>query len=201
MSSPMRSRAAIVREVGGDWSVEEFELDPPRAGEVLVAMAAAGLCHSDDHIRNGFMASPTAQKSRPPTIGGHEGSGVVLEVGEAVTGLAPGDHVVTSFIAVCGHCRWCSSGMEYLCDRGAGVLTPGMPTDGTFRHHTVDGQDLGCGQGDGVLIGALLCGVRGGGDDVGAAGAQLSGSDLRPGLFVQDPWVAGGGHAAGRGDG
>ncbi|HNM12555.1 MAG TPA: alcohol dehydrogenase catalytic domain-containing protein, partial [Mycobacterium sp.] len=139
----MRSRAAIVREVGGDWSVEEFELDPPRAGEVLVAMAAAGLCHSDDHIRNGFMAPPTAQKSRPPTIGGHEGSGVVLEVGEAVTGLAPGDHVVTSFVAVCGQCRWCSSGMEYLCDRGAGVLTPGMPTDGTFRHHTVDGEDLG----------------------------------------------------------
>ena len=143
MSSPMRSRAAIVREVGGDWSVEEFELDPPRAGEVLVGMAAAGLCHSDDHIRNGFMAPPTAQKSRPPTIGGHEGSGVVLEVGEAVAGLAPGDHVVTSFVAVCGQCRWCSSGMEYLCDRGAGVLTPGMPTDGTFRHHTVDGEDLG----------------------------------------------------------
>ena len=139
----MRSRAAIVREVGGDWSVEEFELDPPRAGEVLVQMAAAGLCHSDDHIRNGFMAPPTAQKSRPPTIGGHEGSGVVIEVGRGVSGLAPGDHVVTSFVAVCGRCRWCSSGMEYLCDRGAGVLTPGMPTDGTFRHHTLDGTDLG----------------------------------------------------------
>lgn len=140
----MRSRAAIVRTVGGTWSVEEFELDPPRAGEVLVQMAAAGLCHSDDHIRNGFMA-PRAEgpPSRPPTIGGHEGSGVVLEVGGAVTGLAPGDHVVTSFVAVCGHCRWCASGMEYLCDRGAGVLTPGMPTDGTFRHHTVDGDDLG----------------------------------------------------------
>ncbi len=143
MSSPMRSRAAIVREVGGDWSVEEFDLDPPRSGEVLVQMAAAGLCHSDDHIRNGFMAPPTTQKSRLPTIGGHEGSGVVLEFGDGVTGLTPGDHVVTSFVAVCGHCRWCSSGMEYLCDRGAGVLTPGMPTDGTFRHHTVDGQDLG----------------------------------------------------------
>ena len=141
----MRSRAAIVRTVGGDWSVEEFELDPPRTGEVLVQMAAAGLCHSDDHIRNGFMAPPAegAPPSRPPTIGGHEGSGVVLEIGDAVTGLAPGDHVVTSFVAVCGHCRWCASGMEYLCDKGAGVLTPGMPTDGTFRHHTVDGENLG----------------------------------------------------------
>ncbi len=78
-----------------------------------------------------------------PTIGGHEGSGVVLEVGNGVTGLAPGDHVVTSFVAVCGQCRWCASGMEYLCDKGSGTLTPGMPTDGTFRHHTADGRDLG----------------------------------------------------------
>ncbi|HTY28905.1 MAG TPA: NDMA-dependent alcohol dehydrogenase [Mycobacterium sp.] len=140
----MRSRAAIAREVGGPWSVEEFDLDPPRAGEVLLRMAAAGLCHSDDHIRNGFMSPPGAEpKSRPPTIGGHEGSGVVVEVGAGVSALAPGDHVVTSFVAVCGHCRWCASGMEYLCDMGAGVLTPGMPTDGTFRHHTVDRHDLG----------------------------------------------------------
>lgn len=139
----MRSRAAIVREVGGAWSVEEFELDPPRAGEVLIQMAAAGLCHSDDHIRNGFMSPPGAPKSRPPTIGGHEGSGVVVEVGPGVSGLATGDHVVTSFVAVCGHCRWCASGMEYLCDKGAGVLIPGMPTDGTFRHHTLDGHDVG----------------------------------------------------------
>jgi NDMA-dependent alcohol dehydrogenase len=139
----MRSRAAIVREVGGAWSVEDFELDPPRAGEVLVQMAAAGLCHSDDHIRNAFMSPPGAPRTRPPTIGGHEGSGVVVEVGPGVTGLAAGDHVVTSFVAVCGHCRWCASGMEYLCDKGAGVLIPGMPTDGTFRHHTLDGEDVG----------------------------------------------------------
>jgi NDMA-dependent alcohol dehydrogenase len=139
----MRSRAAIVREVGGTWAVEDFELDPPRAGEVLVQMAAAGLCHSDDHIRNGFMSPPGAPRTRPPTIGGHEGSGVVVEVGPGVTGLSAGDHVVTSFVAVCGHCRWCASGMEYLCDKGAGVLIPGMPTDGTFRHHTLAGEDLG----------------------------------------------------------
>lgn len=143
MSWGMRSRAAVVRELGGAWSVEDFELDAPRAGEVLIRMAAAGLCHSDDHIRNGFMSPPGAPTTRPATIGGHEGSGVVVEVGDGVTGLAPGDHVVTSFVAVCGHCRWCASGMQYLCDKGAGVLTPGMPTDGTFRHHTLDGHDLG----------------------------------------------------------
>ena len=78
-----------------------------------------------------------------PMIGGHEGSGVVLEVGEGVTHFEPGDHVVTSFVAVCGQCRWCNSGMEYICDMGAQVMVPGMPTDGTFRHHTADGRDLG----------------------------------------------------------
>jgi len=145
MSGPMRSRAAIMREPGAPWSVEDFELDPPRAGEVLVQMAAAGLCHSDDHIRTGFLSPPSTGVPAPrtPTIGGHEGSGIVVEVGPGVTRLAPGDHVVTSFVPVCGDCRWCASGMANLCDSGAGVLLPGMPTDGTFRHHTSDGADLG----------------------------------------------------------
>ncbi|SPM33567.1 Zn-dependent alcohol dehydrogenase [Mycobacterium rhizamassiliense] len=145
----MRSRAAVVYEYGSPWSVEEFELDPPRAGEVLVRLAAAGLCHSDEHIRQGRLAPrPDVVRelglpAMSPTIGGHEGSGVVVEVGDGVTRFAPGDHVVTSFVAVCGRCRWCSSGMEYLCDTGSGTLAPGMPTDGTFRHHSVDGRNLG----------------------------------------------------------
>lgn len=145
----MRSRAAILHDVGGPWSVEEFELDPPRAGEVLVKMAAAGLCHSDEHISNGDMSASNEimrQFGLPamfPMIGGHEGSGVVVEVGEGVGQFTPGDHVVTSFVAVCGQCRWCHSGMEYLCDMGAHVMVPGMPTDGTFRHHTADGRQLG----------------------------------------------------------
>ncbi|CAM4256980.1 Putative alcohol dehydrogenase D [Mycobacterium basiliense] len=145
----MRSRAAILHDVGGPWSVEEFELDAPRSGEVLVEMAAAGLCRSDDHILKGDMSAPNdvlRSLGRPamfPTIGGHEGSGIVRELGEGVTDFAPGDHVVMSFVAVCGHCRWCASGMEYLCDKGIGTLTPGMPTDGTFRHHTIEGRPLG----------------------------------------------------------
>ncbi len=145
----MRSRAAILHDVGGPWSVEDFELDPPRAGEVLVEMAAAGLCHSDEHILNGDMSAPNevleayGLPGMFPLIGGHEGAGVVLEVGEGVTDFAPGDHVVMSFVAVCGQCRWCNSGMEYICDMGAQVMVPGMPTDGTFRHHTADGRDLG----------------------------------------------------------
>lgn len=145
----MRSRAAILHDVGGPWSVEEFELDAPKAGEVLVEMAAAGMCHSDDHILKGDMSAPNEMlrslglPTMFPMIGGHEGSGVVREVGSGVTEFAPGDHVVMSFVAVCGRCRWCSSGMEYICDMGAGVLTPGMPTDGTYRHHTADGEPLG----------------------------------------------------------
>lgn len=145
----MRSRAAILHDVGGPWSVEDFELDPPQAGEVLVEMAAAGLCHSDDHILKGDM-SVSNEVARQygltpmfPLIGGHEGSGTVLEIGDGVTDFAVGEHVVMSFVAVCGQCRWCASGMEYLCDEGAGTLTPGMPTDGTFRHHTADGRPLG----------------------------------------------------------
>ena len=145
----MKSRAAILHDMGQQWSVEEFELDPPKAGEVLVEMAAAGLCHSDEHIRNGDMSASNevmqayGLPSMFPLIGGHEGAGVVLEIGQGVTDFAPGDHVVTSFVAVCGKCRWCNSGMEYICDMGATVMVPGMPTDGTFRHHTDDGRQLG----------------------------------------------------------
>src|SRR6476469_9366486 len=129
----MRSRAAILHDVGGPWSVEEFELDAPKAGEVLVQMAGAGLCHSDDHILQvDNSASNETMRSFGlppmfPTIGGHEGSGVVVEVSDGVTEFAPGDHVVMSFVAVCGQCRWCASGMEYLCDEGAATMTPGMP--------------------------------------------------------------------------
>ena len=110
-------------------------------------MAAAGLCHSDDHILKGDMSAPNevmrsmGLPTMFPTIGGHEGSGIVREVGDGVTDFAPGDHVVMSFVAVCGQCRWCASGIEYLCDVGIGTMIPGMPTDGTFRHHTADGRN------------------------------------------------------------
>ena len=134
----MRSRAAILHDVGGPWSVEDFELDPPRTGEVLVEMAAAGLCHSDDHILKGDM-SVSNEIAREyglipmfPMVGGHEGAGTVVEIGDGVTGFVPGDHVVMSFVAVCGHCRWCASGTDYLCDEGAATMATGMPTDQTF---------------------------------------------------------------------
>src|ERR1700741_5178353 len=145
----MRSRAAILHDVGGPRSVEDFEHDPPRTGEVLVEMAAAGLCHSDDHILKGDMSvsNEVARKygliPMFPMIGGHEGAGIVVETGDGVTGFVPGDHVVMSFVAVCGQCRWCASGRDSLCNEGAATMTPGMPTDQTFRHHTADGKPLG----------------------------------------------------------
>ena len=130
----MQTEAAILWETGGRWSVEEIELDPPKAGEVLVEMVASGLCHSDDHARTGDLPAVT------PLIGGHEGSGVVLEVGEGVTSVAPGDHVVFSFVPACGRCPSCADGHSNLCDNGAALLV-GAQLDGTSRHHA-RGQDV-----------------------------------------------------------
>jgi S-(hydroxymethyl)glutathione dehydrogenase/alcohol dehydrogenase len=131
----MQTRAAVLWEVGGPWKVENIELDPPQAGEVLVKLAASGLCHSDDHIVTGDTPAPL------PMIGGHEGAGVVTEVGPGVTRVAVGDHVILAAVPACGQCRWCSSGQANLCDRGAYALT-GHGPDGTYRRHQ-GGTDIG----------------------------------------------------------
>jgi NDMA-dependent alcohol dehydrogenase len=130
----MHVRASVLWEFGDNWETHDVELDPPRAGEVLVRVAYAGLCHSDEHARR----NPAGRK---PLIGGHEASGVVEEVGEGVEDLAPGDHVVFSFLPTCRKCKWCLTGRSYLCDLGATISTGQMP-DGTFRFHG-RGQDIG----------------------------------------------------------
>src|SRR5206468_289276 len=104
-------------------------------GEVLIRFVAAGLCHSDEHLRHGDIVP------RFPLVGGHEGAGIVEEVGPGVSRVKPGDHVVCSFIPSCGFCRWCSTGQQNLCDLGATILEGCMP-DGTFRFHSGD-NDLG----------------------------------------------------------
>lgn len=136
----MRTRAAVLREVGQPWSVEEIELDPPKRGEVLVKMAASGLCHSDEHAYDGHIAGlvPNA-----PMIGGHEGSGVVQEVGEGVNDLEVGDHVIFGFIPACGRCPSCADGHSNLCDAAATFTEGTQILDGGYRHHTLDGKDLG----------------------------------------------------------
>jgi NDMA-dependent alcohol dehydrogenase len=131
----MKTKAAILRAPHTDWEVVELELDPPRDNEVLIRFVAAGLCHSDEHLRTGDMPG------RYPIIGGHEGAGVIEEVGPGVTRVKKGDHVVCSFIPSCGSCRFCSTGQQNLCDMGATILEGKMP-DGTFRFH-LDGEELG----------------------------------------------------------
>ena len=109
----MQTRAAILWDKNQDWSVEEIELDPPQAGEVLIKLVGSGLCHSDEHLRTGDMVVPqeTADAlglKQFPIIGGHEGAGEVVEVGPGVTDLKVGDHVVLGFIPACGKCPSCS---------------------------------------------------------------------------------------------
>jgi S-(hydroxymethyl)glutathione dehydrogenase/alcohol dehydrogenase len=135
--------------VGKPWEVCDIELDDPRPGEVLVRIAAAGICHTDDHFATGdTVPSPemvelmrAAGMEVPewyPLIGGHEGAGVVEQVGEGVTTVAVGDHVATSWIPACGRCRWCVRGQSYLCDEGANLFSKTMITDGTARRHIGD---------------------------------------------------------------
>jgi NDMA-dependent alcohol dehydrogenase len=148
----MKCQAAVLRGIGKDWEICNITLDPPRAGEVLVKTAVAGICHSDDHFATGDMvpgpemaemlrASGIEVPEVFPLLGGHEGAGIVAEVGPEVRSVRPGDRVAMSYIPACGACRWCVSGMTYLCDLGAGMLTREMTTDGTVRRH-LDDEDL-----------------------------------------------------------
>ncbi|MEO6651905.1 MAG: NDMA-dependent alcohol dehydrogenase [Ilumatobacteraceae bacterium] len=142
----MKCRAGVIRGVDRPWTIEEIEVDPPKAGEVLVRWTHAGLCHSDEHLVTGdFVPPPEAMEhmgieSIFPIIGGHEGSGVIAEVGPGVTSVAVGDHISASFVPSCGRCRYCSRGQQNLCDAGSGAFLAGMITDGTSRHRTNDGD-------------------------------------------------------------
>jgi len=121
-------RAAVFNGPGQPVRVTEVELAPPRAGEVEVAVAAAGVCHSDLHIVRGDWPHPT------PVVLGHEGSGVVAAVGPGVTALSPGDHVVLSWVPACGRCRYCRLGRPAQCQLAAEVIAPGgVLYDGTSR--------------------------------------------------------------------
>src|SRR4051794_3789511 len=122
-------------ELGRDWEVVELDLDDPRDNEVLIRFEAAGFCHSDEHLRHGDIVP------RFPIVGGHEGAGIIEKCGPGVTRVKEGDHVVCAFIPSCGHCRWCSTGQQNLCDMGATILEGCLP-DGTFRFHA-SGEDVG----------------------------------------------------------
>ncbi|MFI2285726.1 Zn-dependent alcohol dehydrogenase [Nocardia beijingensis] len=117
----MKTQAAVIYETGKPFEIEELDLDGPREGEILIQYLYAGLCHSDVHIAHGDL------EARLPMVLGHEGAGIVLEVGAGVTRVQPGDHVVCSMIPNCGTCRYCATGRQSLCDIGAQILEGYLP--------------------------------------------------------------------------
>ena len=121
-------KAVVLRAAGGAAELTDVDLAPPGRGEVRVRIVAAGVCHSDLHVSRGDWPLPM------PLVMGHEGSGVVLEVGPGVEHLIEGDPVVLSWIAPCGKCRHCVTGHEARCQLSATVVGPGgVLDDGTSR--------------------------------------------------------------------
>ena len=133
----MKTRAAIVRHAPGKFETVELDLDEPRDGEVLVELKAAGLCHSDDHLATGDMRVPLY-----PIAGGHEGAGIVRQVGPGVRNVRPDDHIVFSFLPACGRCRWCARGMQNLCDLGAFALIGSRFDEGNSFRMSLDGAPI-----------------------------------------------------------
>ncbi len=133
----MRIRAAVLREPGRPVTVEEVELDPPQANEVLVRVAAAGVCHSDVRLADGALG-----EGRWPIVLGHEGAGVVEAVGPGVEHVAPGDRVAFCFVPACRECRACRAGRPNLCEPAAANGVRGLLMDGTSRLRLPDGTVL-----------------------------------------------------------
>ena len=120
-------KAAVLYEVKRPLRVEDVDLAGPHNGEVLVRIGAAGVCHSDYHFMNGDLPIGL------PCVLGHEGAGIVEEVGEGVTTVKPGDHVVLLFRPNCGHCEFCSQGRPALCWMAGQLRNTGRLLDGTSR--------------------------------------------------------------------
>src|SRR3990170_1756907 len=120
-------KAAVYYRPHEPLSVEDVELLPPERNEVAVRVAAAGVCHSDLHYVDGTLPHPA------PAVLGHEGAGVVEAVGEGVTYVQPGDHVILSFIPTCGQCSYCIAGRPNLCVAGGRAAARGTLLDGTTR--------------------------------------------------------------------
>jgi len=123
----MQMQAAILNEANTPFSIETVELETPKTGEVLIKMAAAGVCHSDWHVVEGLSYFPM------PIICGHEGAGIVEAVGAGVTRVSPGDHATLSFRANCGGCFYCQNNKPNLCEVYTPVLKSGLLKDGSSR--------------------------------------------------------------------
>src|SRR5664279_3369526 len=133
----MDSHAAVFREAGAPLSIERITLAAPAATEVLVRIAAVGLCSTDYHVMRG-----ERRVAMRPMVLGHEAAGVVEAIGAAVGGIMAGNHVVLTFIPGCGTCRWCRQGLHHLCAEGPRI-TQGPQLDGSYRRRDRDGVAVG----------------------------------------------------------
>jgi alcohol dehydrogenase/S-(hydroxymethyl)glutathione dehydrogenase/alcohol dehydrogenase len=133
----MNTLAAVFRTVGAPLSIETVALDEPKPTELLVRIAAVGLCRTDLHVMRG-----ERRVAMSPMVLGHEAAGVVEKIGADVQGIAVGDHVVLTFIPGCGRCRWCTKGLHHLCAEGPRI-TQGPQLDGTYRRRDTHGKDVG----------------------------------------------------------
>ncbi len=132
----MKTRAAVAWKAGAPLSIETVELDGPRAGEVLVEVKATGICHTDWYTLSG--ADP---EGLFPAILGHEGAGIVLEVGAGVSGLKPGDHVIPLYTPECRECKFCLSRKTNLCQKIRATQGRGLMPDGSSRF-SLDGKPI-----------------------------------------------------------
>jgi S-(hydroxymethyl)glutathione dehydrogenase/alcohol dehydrogenase len=128
-------KAAVCVGLNEPLEIQDLELESPHAGEIRVRMGASGVCHSDLSIQNGTLMGAF------PMVLGHEGAGVIEQLGEGVTGLEVGDHVVVSWVPQCGECFFCKKGQGFLCEAGQMAMMTGGLLDGTTRFSR-DGQPI-----------------------------------------------------------
>jgi len=133
----MRTRAAVAFEAGKPLEITEVNLDGPKAGEVMVEIKATGICHTDE-----FTLSGADPEGAFPAILGHEGAGVVVEVGEGVKSLKPGDHVIPLYTPECRECDYCLNPKTNLCQAIRTTQGQGVMPDGTSRFSTLDGEKI-----------------------------------------------------------
>src|SRR3954452_4958611 len=120
-------KAAVCVGLNEPLEIQDLHLDSPHAGEIRLRMGASGVCHSDLSIQNGTLMGAV------PMVLGHEGAGVVEELGEGVTNVAIGDHVVVSWVPQCGQCFFCKKGQGFLSESGGMAMATGGLLDGSTR--------------------------------------------------------------------
>ena len=134
----MKTKAAVLFEVGQPLEIEELDLEGPKENEVLVKFTASGICHSDYSVRYGVLHGTL------PMVLGHEGAGIIEDVGPGVTDLKPGDHIVASLTPSCGKCGMCKEGKPYICREMGRIMGTGAMLDGStrFKHGDTGVQQL-----------------------------------------------------------